>query len=222
MKNIILLAPPATGKGTLAKELKELYGYDHISTGDMLREAVEKGDELGKQIDEIMKSGNLVPDDLIYQLLEQRLASQTSNGYILDGFPRNVKQAEKYEEIVSNINSDLAVVILMNIDKEELKTRCTGRRSCPKCGKIYNIYHEGMQPKDNKFCLDCNVEVFQREDDNIETFEKRYSTYLEKTQPLIDYYTKKNNLYKIYAGGNKKQTLDNALDLLKKLGEKID
>lgn len=221
MKNIILLAPPATGKGTLAKILKDLYGYDHISTGDMLRDAVAQGDELGQKIDEMMKSGGLVSDELIYQLLERRL-KQTSRGYILDGFPRNVKQALKYEEIVSNINGELAIVILMDIDKEELKSRCTGRRSCPKCGKIYNIYHQGMQPKDNKFCYDCNVEVVQREDDNIDTFEKRYATYLDKTQPLIDYYSQKNNLYKIYAGGTKDQTLENALALLKSLGEQID
>lgn len=222
MKNIILLAPPATGKGTLAKSLKELYGYDHISTGDMLREAVEKGDELGKKLDEIMKSGNLVSDDLIYQLLENRLKEVNGKGYILDGFPRNVEQAEKYEEIAANINSDLAIVILMDIDKEELKVRCTGRRSCPKCGRIYNVYNTEMQPKDNKLCLDCDVEVIQREDDNIETFERRYSTYLEKTQPLIDYYSKKNNLYKIYAGGKKEETLEKALALLNNLGEKVD
>lgn len=222
MKNIILLAPPATGKGTLAKTLKDMYGYDHISTGDMLREAVEKGDELGRKLDEIMKSGNLVSDDLIYQLLENRLKEVNGKGYILDGFPRNVAQARKYEEIASKINSDLAIVILMDIDKEELKVRCTGRRSCPKCGRIYNVFNPEMQPKDNKLCLDCDVEVIQREDDNIETFEKRYSTYLEKTQPLIDYYSEKNNLYKIYAGGQKEETLEKALALLNSLGEKID
>lgn len=222
MKNIILLAPPATGKGTLAKSLKEEYGYAHISTGDMLREAVDKGDELGRQIDEIMKSGNFVSDELIYQLLEKRLQEDDcKKGYILDGFPRNVVQAEKYEEIVKGMNGDPAIVILMDIDKEELKIRCTGRRSCPKCGKIYNVYNEGMKPKDNK-CLECNVEVIQREDDNLETFEKRYKTYLDKTQPLIDYYSKKDNLYRIYAGGKKEQTLKNALDLLEKLGEILD
>lgn len=222
MKNIILLAPPATGKGTLAKTLKDMYGYDHISTGDMLREAVEKDDELGRKLDEIMKSGNLVSDDLIYQLLENRLKEVNGKGYILDGFPRNVAQARKYEEIAAKINSDLAIVILMDIDKEELKVRCTGRRSCPKCGRIYNVFNPEMQPKDNKLCLDCDVEVIQREDDNIETFEKRYSTYLEKTQPLIDYYCEKNNLYKIYAGGQKEETLEKALALLNSLGEKID
>lgn len=222
MKNIILLAPPATGKGTLAKALKDMYGYEHISTGDMLREAVEKGDELGKKLDEIMKSGNLVSDDLIYQLLENRLKEINGKGYILDGFPRNVAQAEKYEEIATRINSDLAIVILMDIDKEELKIRCTGRRSCPKCGRIYNVYNPEIQPKDNKLCLDCDVEVIQREDDNIKTFERRYSTYLEKTQPLIDYYSNKNNLYKIYAGGKKEETLEKALALLNSLGEKVD
>lgn len=218
MKNLILLAPPATGKGTLAKQLKEDYGYVHISTGDMLRESVASGDELGKQISEIMQSGGLVSDEIVYSLLEKKLES-TKGSYILDGFPRNIEQAKKYEEIVSKIGGDEAIVILMDIDKEELKTRCTGRRSCPKCGRIYNVYNKEMMPKDGKYCIDCGVELIQREDDKIETFEKRYSTYLELTEPLIDYYTKKNNLYKIYAGGQRDETLANALEVLKKLGE---
>ena len=218
MKNLILLAPPATGKGTLAKQLKEDYGYVHISTGDMLRESVASGDELGKQISEIMQSGGLVSDEIVYSLLEKKLES-TKGSYILDGFPRNIEQAKKYEEIVSKIGGDEAIVILMDIDKEELKTRCTGRRSCPKCGRIYNVYNKEMMPKDGKYCIDCDVELIQREDDKIETFEKRYSTYLELTEPLIDYYTKKNNLYKIYAGGQRDETLANALEVLKKLGE---
>ena len=218
MKNLILLAPPATGKGTLAKQLKEDYGYVHISTGDMLRESVASGDELGKQISEIMQRGGLVSDEIVYSLLEKKLQS-TKGSYILDGFPRNIEQAKKYEEIVSKIGGDEAIVILMDIDKEELKTRCTGRRSCPKCGRIYNVYNKEMMPKDGKYCIDCDVELIQREDDKIETFEKRYSTYLELTEPLIDYYTKKNNLYKIYAGGQRDETLANALEVLKKLGE---
>ena len=218
MKNLILLSPPATGKGTLSKQLKEDYGYIHISTGDMLREAVNSGDELGKKISEIMKSGALVSDDIVYALLEKKLES-TTGAYILDGFPRNIEQAKKYEEIVSKLGKEEAIVILMEIEKEELKTRCTGRRSCPKCGRIYNIYNNEMMPKDGKYCLDCDVELIQREDDKIETFEKRYNTYLELTEPLIEYYSKKGNLYKIYAGGQRDETLNNALEVLKKLGE---
>ena len=218
MKNLILLAPPATGKGTLAKQLKDKFGYEHISTGDMLRESVAKGDELGQKISEIMKSGALVPDEIVYELLEKKLQS-IQNGYILDGFPRNVEQAKKYEEIVANIDGEEAIVLLLDIEKEELKVRCTGRRSCPKCGRIYNVYNPELNPKDNKYCIDCGVEVIQREDDKIETFEKRYTTYLEMTEPLIDYYSKKNSLYKIYAGGQKDETFASALEILNKLGE---
>lgn len=212
MKNLILIAPPATGKGTLAKALKERYGYIHISTGDMLRESVAKGDELGQKISDIMKSGALVPDEIIYELLEAKL--QSSDGYILDGFPRNLEQAKKYEEIVANIGGEEAIVLVLDIDKEKLKTRCTGRRSCPKCGRIYNIYNPEMNPKDDKYCLDCGSEVIWREDDKIETFEKRYSTYLELTEPLIEYYSNKGNLYRINAGGTSGETLNEALKIL--------
>ena len=216
MKNLILLAPPATGKGTLAKSLKERYGYRHLSTGDMLREAVKKGDELGQEISNIMQSGGLVSDEIVYRLLEDEL--KKDGAYILDGFPRNIDQAKKYDEIVNNLGIESALILVLDIDKEELKTRCTGRRSCPNCGRIYNIYNSEMYPKDGKYCLDCNSELTWRDDDKIETFEKRYSTYLELTEPLIQYYSSKGKLFRIDASGKSEDTLKEALKVLN-LGE---
>ena len=186
MKNLILLAPPATGKGTLAKQLKEKFGYIHISTGDMLRESVAKGDEIGQKISDIMKSGALVPDEIVYELLEKKLQS-SEGGYILDGFPRNVEQAKKYEEIVANIKGEEAIVLLLDIDKEELKVRCTGRRSCPKCGRIYNIYNPELNPKDNKYCIDCQSNMSIRE--LIDRIQMMINTELK--WPLLIYEDKK-------------------------------
>ena len=216
MKNLILIAPPATGKGTLAKDLKDRFSYRHLSTGDMLREAVKKGDTLGQEISLIMQSGKLVSDEIVYKLLEEHL--KKDGAYILDGFPRNIDQAKAYTEIVKNIGGEEAIVLVLDIDKEKLKTRCTGRRSCPKCGRIYNIYNSEMHPKDGKYCLDCGCEVIWRDDDKIETFEKRYSTYLELTEPLIEYYSTRGNLYRINAGGKSEDTLKEALKVLN-LGE---
>lgn len=223
MRNLILLAAPGAGKGTLAKELKEKYNYVHISTGDLLRERVLKDDELGREIANMQKEGLLVTDEIVYKLLEDRLMEDNcKKGYILDGFPRNVKQAEKYDEIVKKINGDLGIVIVLDIAKEELASRITGRRLCKECGAIYNMNNPKLTPKVEGTCDKCGGELYQRSDDNLESLETRYNTYVEKTQPLIDFYSAKGNLYTVDSNKGSEYTFEQVTELLKTLGDKLD
>ena len=223
MRNLILLAAPGAGKGTLAKELKEKYNYVHISTGDLLRERVLKDDELGREIANMQKEGLLVTDEIVYKLLEDRLMEDDcKKGYILDGFPRNVKQAEKYDEIVKKINGDLGIVIVLDIAKEELASRITGRRLCKECGAIYNMNNPELTPKVEGTCDKCGGELYQRSDDNLESLETRYNTYVEKTQPLIDFYSAKGNLYTVDSNKGSEYTFEQVTELLKTLGDKLD
>lgn len=223
MKNLILIAAPGAGKGTLAKDLKEQYNYVHISTGDLLREAAAKGDEFGKQIHEMQTKGLLVTDEIVANALKNRLMEDDcNNGYILDGYPRTVKQAEIYDKIVSELNKDLGLVIVLDIDKELLIERITGRRLCRGCDAIYNIYNPELSPKDEHTCDKCGGELYQRSDDNLESLETRYSTYLEKTQPLIDYYNNKKCLYRVNSNTGSKETLRQVTELLEKIGDSVD
>jgi adenylate kinase len=198
MKNIILIAPPAAGKGTLASMLKEKYNYAHISTGDLLREAASREDELGNKIHEMQAAGQLVTNEIVYQLLEERLTKEDCrNGYILDGYPRSLEQAEEYDNILTRINKDLGIVIILDIDKDILEKRVVGRRMCKDCGFIFNIYSNNLKPQDDHICDKCGGELYQRSDDNLEAFEKRYQTYLDQTEPLIDYYSNRGILYHV-------------------------
>jgi len=217
MKNLILIAAPGAGKGTLAKDLKEKYGYTHISTGDLLREAAAKGDELGLKIHEMQTKGLLVTDEIVANALKNRLMEDDcNNGYILDGYPRTVKQAEMYDEIVRELNKELGMVIVLDIDKELLVERITGRRLCRGCDAIYNIYNPELSPKDEHTCDKCGGELYQRSDDNLESLEIRYNTYIEKTQPLIDYYNNKNCLYRVSSNDGSKETFKKVTELLEK------
>lgn len=215
MKNLILIAAPGAGKGTLSKDLLEKYDYCHISTGDLLREQVAIGDELGKQIQEYQVAGKLVPSEIVYAALEKKLSDPAcENGYILDGFPRNVEQAEEYDKILAKTGKDLGMVIVLDIPKEMLKDRITGRYMCKDCGAIYNINNKEMAPKVNGVCDKCNGELYQRKDDNLESFETRYQTYLDSTMPLIDFYSKKNVLYTVDGSQGHLKTLEEVEKLL--------
>lgn len=217
MKNIIFLAPPAAGKGTLSEMLVEKYGYGHISTGDLLREEVKAGTELGKEAEGLMKEGKYVPDDLIIKLIANRITKpDCENGYILDGFPRTKVQAEKYDELLKELGKDLGVVIFIDIDKQMAIERACSRITCPKCGRIYNKYSTEMKPKQEGICDDCKVELTQRADDNEETFIKRFDEYMEKTMPLYDFYKNKGVLKTIKAYKSKFDTFDEAVKVLEK------
>lgn len=194
MKNIILIAVPAAGKGTLSELLVEKYGYIHISTGDLLREASKEKSELGEKIATMLKNGELVSDEIVFELLENKL-KVVDKPYILDGFPRTINQAYKYDELITKLNKSLGIVVVLNCDYDILKNRIVGRWLCKECGSIYNTLTGVNTPKEENICDKCGGELYKRSDDNEESFKTRYETYLEKTKPLIDFYQEKGNLH---------------------------
>lgn len=210
MKNIILIAPPAAGKGTLANMLASEYGYVSLSTGDMLRDLAKQDEKLNEEL----KTGKLIDDDTVFKALENKLDTLGDTPYILDGFPRTVKQAEMYDNLLNNKNRDLGVVIYLDVDKEVLLGRVTTRLVCPVCKRSYSTVNKDLLPKEGNLCYDCNVSLIQRSDDKKETFEQRYDEYLEKTSPLINYYESKNLLFKISAIDSK-QTFNETVKIIK-------
>ena len=196
MKNIILIAAPAAGKGTLSELLVKKYGYIHISTGDLLRDISKEESELGKKISLILQNGELVSDEIVFDILEKRLSmDDIKNGFILDGFPRNLEQAKKYDEIVKKLNIDLGIVIVLEADYKILKDRVVGRMLCKECGRVYNTITGVNPPKENNKCTKCGKELYKRSDDNEKSFKIRYENYIEKTKPLINFYQEKKNLF---------------------------
>ncbi len=215
MKNIIFLAPPAAGKGTLSEMLQEKYGYGHISTGDLLREEIKNQTKIGQEAESLMKEGKFVSDEVIIELISNRITKpDCDKGYILDGFPRTLTQAEKYDELLNKMGKDLGVVIYINIDKQTAMKRACSRITCPKCGRIYNKYSNEMKPKQEGLCDDCKVSLTQRSDDSEETFVKRFDEYVQKTMPLYDYYKNKGVLKTINAYESKYDTFNEAVKIL--------
>ena len=205
--NIILLAPPAAGKGTEAQILTKEYSIPQISTGDLLRSATKKDDALSWEIKSIMEQGKLVSDEIIIELIKNRIKEDDcKNGYILDGFPRTIKQAEKYDEMLAEIDNKIDYVFAIDIDKSIASSRITGRRTCPNCNRIYNVNSDNLKPENKNLCDDCNIELTHRKDDNAETYENRYNSYLEETAPLINYYENKKVLYHIDGNVDKDNT----------------
>ena len=202
MKNIMFIAPPAAGKGTQAELVVKKYHIPHISTGDILREISREDSEMGEYVRETLASGKLVKDEITYQLIENRLRQEDcKNGFIIDGFPRNIDQAHEYDKILKRLGYEIGNVIFINIDKKTLEKRITGRRLCEKCNAIYNINDENSTPKVESVCDHCGGALYQRSDDNLESFQTRYEMYLEKTEPIIDHYKKKGVLKEV--DGNK-------------------
>ena len=193
MLRTILLGPPGAGKGTQAVKIVEKYGIPHISTGDIFRENIKKGTELGKKAQEYMNKGELVPDDLVIAIATARLLEDDcKSGFLLDGFPRTVYQAEKLDEFLEAHNSKIDKVVDISVGKEELMIRLTGRRVCKKCGASYHIVN--IPPKKEGVCDICGGPLIQRDDDNAETAANRIEVYEEQTRPLVDYYKKEGNL----------------------------
>jgi len=209
MRNVMLIAPPAAGKGTQAELICEKYNIPHISTGDILRQVSQEDSEIGNYVKETLASGQLVKDEITYQLIENRLSLDDCKvGFLIDGFPRNLEQAKEYDKILNNLGYDLGKVIYIEIDKETLSKRITGRRICQSCNAIYNINDPKQTPKKDSVCDKCGGTLYQRSDDNIEAFEKRYQTYLDKTEPIIDYYKDKNVITKVDGLGTIKQVFN--------------
>lgn len=218
MKNIIFIAPPAAGKGTQSAILEKKYNLPHISTGNILREESLKDTELGRYIAEVLSNGDLVKDDVTYTLLRNRLSKDDcKNGYILDGFPRNIEQAYKYDEMLKDLNQKLGYVIKLDIPMETLEKRITGRRICPDCNTVYNLNSETEKPKQESICDKCGGRLYQRNDDNITSFKNRYELYLEKTKPLLDYYKEKGILY-IVNGDDTVESIASKIDKVLKEG----
>ena len=210
MKNLILIAPPAAGKGTLSKKLCDEFGYVALSTGDMLRERAEEDNGLK----EMMKTGQLIDDNLVFEALQSKLNKLGQTPYILDGFPRTVNQAVMYDELLQDMNKDLGVVIYLDVDKEELKNRVITRLVCPKCKASYSTRNKDLFPKTEGICDYCNSELIQREDDSEEVFNKRYDEYLTKTSPLVEYYDARGLLKRI-DGITSEETFEQAVKLIK-------
>ena len=198
MKNIMFIAPPAAGKGTQAEMITAKYNIPHISTGDILREIAKQDSEIGNYVAETMASGKLVKDEITYQLIEERLSrDDCKNGFIIDGFPRNLDQAIEYDKILSKLGYDIGNVFLLNIETKTLEKRITGRRVCEDCNAIYNINDVAKAPKSESVCDKCGGKLYQRKDDNLESFQTRFAMYQEKTEPIIEHYRKQNVLHEI-------------------------
>ncbi|MHA1143324.1 MAG: adenylate kinase [Candidatus Helarchaeota archaeon] len=190
---IILLGAPGAGKGTNAKKLVEKYNIPQISTGDLLRKAVKDRTKLGIEAESYMTAGKLVPDDLVINLVRERLNKpDCKNGFILDGFPRTTTQAEKLEDFTT-----IDIVINLDVDTQALVRRSVGRRSCPNCGSVFHV--EFNPPKKEGICDNCGTKLILRKDDTAETVKARIETYKEKTAPLIEYYNEKKLLRNIDA-----------------------
>lgn len=186
---IVLLGPPGSGKGTQGEKLSDELGFVRLSTGDMLREAVRNKTELGMKAKEFMDAGALVPNDLIIGLMKEKIA-ESKGGVILDGFPRTVQQADALAE---QLDVDLA--LNLDVPDEELISRLTKRRSCPNCNAVYHL--ETKPPAKAGICDKCGAELYQRDDDKVETVSNRLKVYRENTMPLIDYYAGKGTLVTI-------------------------
>ncbi len=198
MKNIILLAVQGAGKGSLARVLSDKYGYANISMGEVMRNARNDGTQRAKTIAEYQDRGELVPFDITLDLIKERISQpDCENGYILDGFPRDLAQAEAYKKILKDLNKDIGVVINLTIPEELIYQRLAGRRTCKNCGKTYNIYSEKFLPKQEGVCDVCHGELYQRSDDTEEAIKKRVETYFHVTTALIDYYKKQGVLYEV-------------------------
>ncbi len=197
---IVLLGAPGSGKGTQAKKLMADRQIPQISTGDMLRAAVESGSRFGQQAREIMEAGDLVSDDIMLGIISERLAEpDAENGFILDGFPRTEKQALDLEELLDELGKPLNAAILMDVDFDVLMKRLTGRRTCSATGKLLNIYFSSQEELDE--CKAAGGELIQREDDNEETIGNRLSVYRSQTEPLVDFYRERGRLRTVDADG---------------------
>lgn len=210
MKNIIFIAPPAAGKGTQSTMLKDKYNYNHLSTGDMLREAIASGSTLGLKVKNIIDRGELVSDDIMIDLIKDKLSSESGKPFILDGFPRTLNQAKSLD----NMLTDDYVVVYLDLSEEEATNRIVYRLTC-KCGKSYNLNVDSLKPKVDGICDVCGSELIKRNDDNLESFKIRYNSFVENTKPLIEYYDNKGKLRKIDVNRNVEDIFKDIVDVIK-------
>ena len=211
--NLILLGPPGAGKGTQAQMIVDRYHIPQVSTGDILRSAVKEGTVLGKQAKAFMEKGQLVPDEVVIGIIDERLRKpDCQTGFILDGFPRTTPQAEALQVILDNLGKSVDHVINIEVDSEELVRRLTGRRTCKNCGAMFHVlFHP---PKKESLCDRCGGPLYQREDDREETIRTRLREYEKQTAPLIQYYRSKNLLRPISGVGGQNQIFEQIVRVL--------
>ena len=215
---VVILGAPGAGKGTQARRMARKFGWPHISTGDIFRSHLEHKTAIGQKIESYMRSGQLVPDALACQIVVERLAApDCAKGYILDGFPRSVPQAESLDRMLSDRHESLDAVVLLTVADDELVERLSARWTCPHCGKIYNVKFN--PPKQEGRCdkLGCEgVRLVQREDDREETVRRRLKVYHETTEPLIQYYGGRNMLRRV-AGGASPEAIEQEIERVLKV-----
>ncbi|HEY5602092.1 MAG TPA: adenylate kinase [Gammaproteobacteria bacterium] len=213
---IVLVGAPGSGKGTQAKMLVEKYGVPQISTGDLLREAVAAKTPLGLQAKAAMDAGQLVSDQIVLNMIEERLHDpDTQNGFILDGFPRNIPQADALDVMLGRLHKPLQGAILIDVDFDLLMQRITGRRTCVSCGAVYNIYTSPSKLEDH--CDQCGGNLHHRADDNEETISNRLRVYEMQTAPLIAYYTNQNKQYTLEGSGDIEEIFEGLCNIIDSL-----
>jgi len=210
---LVLLGAPGAGKGTQAKKLIEKYSIPQISTGDILRKSVADGTALGVEAKSYMDKGELVPDSVVIGLVKERLAQDDcKKGYILDGFPRNTSQAETLDNVLAEMSHPLDVALSVDVDKDDLMKRLTGRRTCKGCQQMYNVHFS--TPDKDGICDKCGGELYQRDDDQEETIKNRLDVYEQSTAPLIDYYGRKGILKSVQGVGSIDEIFNKIVSIL--------
>jgi len=216
--NLVLLGPPGAGKGTQAKTISSRLGVPHISTGDILREAVANETELGLEAKGYMDSGALVPDDLVVSMVAERLGREDCReGFILDGFPRTIAQAESLEGTLSREERSLDAVLYFDVDDEQVVRRLSGRRICRECGANYHL--DFMPPEEDNRCDKCGGELFQRDDDRAETVRERLRVYYRQTADLVRYYEDRGLLVRVDASLSPSGVRDEVREALERVGQ---
>ncbi len=213
MKSVIFIAPPAAGKGTQSTKLEEL-GYIHISTGDMLREEISKKTELGLLVEDIISKGNLVSDEIVFKLITNKL-NNIDKPFILDGFPRTIKQAELLDNLLNELNCNDYEVVYLDLKSEDAIKRALGRLTCNKCGASYNKYYEALQPMQEGVCDKCGNALETRSDDNEESFMVRFNNFITNNEPIKEFYNKKGKLHVIDATKSSNEITELIKDILK-------
>lgn len=217
--NIILLGPPGAGKGTQAELTVEKLDVPHIATGDILRTAVSEGTELGLKARKYMDAGDLVPDELVVQIVRDRLKqADCADGFVLDGFPRTIEQAEALDEALGELETTKPLVVNMQVDDEILVKRLSGRRMCDNCGAIFHISRDDVESGDTCPKPDCDGTIYQRSDDRPEAIRQRLAVYKEQTEPLIQYYNGKGQLVEVDASDSIERVNDTVMAALRDRG----
>ena len=210
---LVLLGAPGAGKGTQAKIIAEKFNIPHISTGDILRNEIKLDTVPGRKAGQFVKEGKLVPDELIIKIIKNEIGKTGSkDGFLMDGFPRNLKQAKLFQDMLKKLGLKLDKVINIDVDKEEIVKRLDSRRVCHSCNNIYSI--DKLKDSNSEKCPKCGGELFKRRDDNSEVISERLNVYEKETRPLIEYYKDKNLLVNINGSGNQKEVTERILEHL--------